>query len=284
MSELKQDMKLTKEIQQLEKNILIEFQRICERHNLRYFAIGGTCIGAIRHSGFIPWDDDIDVAMPYEDYKKFRDEFSKELPEPYEIFDIDNHKSCKHLSLKIHNVETAFIEENFSGCKDRYTGVFVDIMPVYGMPDMDAREEQKFIDHYIHLVRSNRTRRSGLWAQKGCKRKIYWLANAYKRGKYPYNYYSRKIEALLGKNSFGCGEKVIFGWRSDRKRAVFFYEDFRDTIMVPFEDIQIAVPKGYDRYLTMDFGDYMTLPPVEKQVTVHPTALIDLNNSYKKIG
>lgn len=80
-----EDMTLTRRIQLKELEILKVFQNICRRHGLRYFAIGGTCLGAVRHKGFIPWDDDIDVAMPYEDYLEFQRIAETDLPDNYGI-------------------------------------------------------------------------------------------------------------------------------------------------------------------------------------------------------
>lgn len=268
-------------IQSEELRILIEFQRICNVLNLRYFAIGGTCLGAIRHKGFIPWDDDIDVAMPYRDYCILREKAKDLLVKPYELVDQRNNKHNSNLYIKIHDTETTFIEDSVVDFKDRYTGVFIDIMPVYGLPDNETAL-QHVLKKYFSLSRKNVVLRLPYSKMETTARRILWILMTPHRIILPYHYYSDKIEQLLSKNDFGNSNKIIFGWRGKKKKIVFDYSFFRNVKEVPFEQTQILIPYDYDGYLKADFGDYMTLPPLEKRVTVHPTAIIDLYNSYKK--
>ena len=122
------------EIQGREYEVLTELKKIFERHGLRYFAVGGTCIGAIRHKGFIPWDDDIDIGMPRKDFELFRTQYYKELPCEYRKVDGDNSLSHNFLFFKVHDSRTTYVEYYAEHTPDRYTGVFVDIMPVDGLP------------------------------------------------------------------------------------------------------------------------------------------------------
>ena len=96
-------------VQEKELAVLKEIIKICKNHNLRYFAIGGTCIGAVRHNGFIPWDDDIDIAMPRDDYEKLRNEFYTELPDHMVKLDYDNSRSYNFQFFKIHD-ETSSVQ------------------------------------------------------------------------------------------------------------------------------------------------------------------------------
>ena len=125
------DGEFRRTLQLAELDILKEFKRICEEHNLRYFAIGGTCLGAVRHQGFIPWDDDIDVAMPYEDYVRFIEIAKPGLRKPYELFDPVDHEVCGCTFLKMHNSNTAFIEKVREAYTDSYFGVFIDIINLF---------------------------------------------------------------------------------------------------------------------------------------------------------
>ena len=105
-----EDMTLTRRIQLKELEILKVFQDICRRHGLRYFAIGGTCLGAVRHKGFIPWDDDIDVAMPYEDYLEFQRIAETDLPESYGILNPHTTKHCRFdYYIKLHDKTTSLM-------------------------------------------------------------------------------------------------------------------------------------------------------------------------------
>ena len=119
--------------------------------------------------------------------------------------------------------------------------------------------------------------------------KTAWILNFWRRLVCPFNYYTEKINHLLGKYPFESSDKIIFGWRRLRNKVVFDYDykcvfdfaDFSDYILMPFEDTHIRVPKGYDSYLTSEFGDYLTLPPEEKRVPIHHVGILDFNKSYK---
>jgi lipopolysaccharide cholinephosphotransferase len=262
-----------------------EFKRICEKYNLRYFAIGGTCIGAIRHAGFIPWDDDMDVAMPYEDYEMFLKVAEHELNQPYYIFNVNQHKHSDFTFFKICDENTTFIEGEIKEYPDRYTGVYLDVMPLCGFPNSSIAQKL-YIDSMLSCFRKNRALRFPLRYMKGNRAKIYWIVNSYKKLIYPYTCYTKKLDKKRQKYSFDTSNNIIFAWRRKRERIVFKYCDFAEYIEKPFEDTTIRVPIGYENYLRKDFGDYMKLPPEEERIAKHH-AIVDLNKSYieyKNIG
>ena len=278
---------LTRRIQLKELEILKVFQDICRKHNLRYFAIGGTCLGAVRHKGFIPWDDDVDVAMPYEDYVKFLELAKTELPEHYAIFD---HLHFKHHWLhyfcKLHDTRTAFIEGVTKRFKDGYLGLFIDIFPVHGFPKNKVMRRLVQIFIFTCRVLNNR-RRFPYHKQSSLARKILWIAALPFKLLVPYYFFSKLNEKIMSRYPFGCSDTVNFPWRRPKLKAkgwysdVFPYEAFKETIDLPFEDTVIAVPKGYDRYLTIEFGDYMTPPTEEAQKRIHSRgAIVDFDRPY----
>ena len=273
--------------QLVELQILKEFKRICAENNLRYFAIGGTCIGAIRHQGFIPWDDDIDVAMPYEDYRKFLSIANNELRSPYELYDPRISEHWRFNFIKVHDTSTTFVEDNCKLYKDRYAGVYIDIMPICGLPkgrigqwlskhDVDWK---LFLNENAHTDASDHPKITG---------KLLFAFIRRHQDSGEFDYYAKLIEKKYGIYKFNHSDRVIFAWRRCRSiinrhwnyESVFYYEDFSDSVEVPFEDTTISVPKGYDRYLRMDFGDYMTLPPEAKQVPHHKIDIYDLEKPY----
>lgn len=272
---------LVKGIQSIDLKILNEFKRICENHNLNYFAIGGTCIGAVRHKGFIPWDDDIDVAMPFQDYLKFKMFAAEELRSPYALYDQHINKHTSHMFLKIHDESTAFVPDNCVHLYDRYMGVSFDIMPIYGLPE-DETIQHKIMNMCKSYRINNRMLRMPISVESSIKMKLYWLFRSPLRIVLPYDYYGKKQEEEFGQYSFDRSDYVLFGWRSIPNRTRFYREDFDDFIEMPFEDTYIRVPKGYDRYLKMDFGNYMELPPVEERKSTHVPGVIDLKVSYKE--
>ena len=281
------DERFRRKLQMTELDILKEFQRICIENDLRYFAIGGTCIGAVRHEGFIPWDDDIDVAMPYEDYVRFMAIAQNGLREPYELFDPAGHEVCGFTFLKMHNSNTAFIEKGRVAYTDSYFGVFIDIMPIYGLP-LDRNLKNEIYKKSSIYIRKNRISRYKFNNTESLKQKLVWLTCLSGRMSGDFSYYLRKLRALGDNCDFEKAKKVLFAWRPiyyNKKityKREFNKEIFRDFCELPFEDTIIRVPIDYDKYLAQDFGDYMKLPPEEKRVTVHPAVVIDLNKSYKE--
>ncbi|MBR0221268.1 MAG: LicD family protein, partial [Synergistaceae bacterium] len=274
---------LTRKMQLVELDIFKAFKAICEKHNLRYFAIGGTCIGAVRHHGFIPWDDDMDVAMPYEDYVKFFEVAGTELPENLKMWDLSSRKHFPLLFSKIYNINTTFIEADNLPYKENYAGVFIDIFPIYGMPSGKLR--QKIFIFIVRMLRKcDLILRFKL--HETFKKKIFLFMLRNK----PFYYFLILTKKFLSKyKHFDSSDKIIFPWRplpgepqGKYYKGVFYYEDFKNFPEVPFEDTTMRVPVGYDRYLTMDFGDYMQLPPEEERISSHSQGgIIDFERSYK---
>ena len=287
-----ESLSLTRKLQLKELEILKVFQDICTRHNLRYFAIGGTCLGAVRHKGFIPWDDDVDFGMPYEDYIQFMKIAENELPENYGLLTHMNsaHHDCHYFS-KIYDKNTAFIENGIESYHDRYCGVWVDIFPIHGAPK--SRAAYNFITALCYLLKKlNNSLRFPFSDRLNIRNNIektLWIFASPLKLILPYYYFTQKEANLSGRYKFGCSDRVIFPFRAIKRNPhgwyprVFYYSDFSRTIDFPFEDTVIPVPCGYDRYLSMEFnGDYMQLPPEEKRHSHHDEdTIIDLERSYK---
>ena len=277
---------LRREVQMMELDILKEFQRICADHDLRYFAIGGTCLGAVRHKGFIPWDDDIDVAMPFEDYSRFQKIAGRELQEPYEIINPVEHRACTFPFIKMYRSDTAFIEKARENRPESYFGIFIDIMPIFGLP-VDKKERDRVYRESSLYIRQNRFNRLSFAETKSVPQKLMWMTCVRGRASGDPCYYLKKLNALGQRCDFDAAQEILFAWRSiyyNKKKTYkrkFDKYVFRDYCELPFEDTVIRVPVEYDSYLTRDFGDYMKLPPEEKRVTVHPAAIIDLHKSCR---
>ena len=121
----------------LQKKILDIFKtvsQLCKKNNIDYYAIGGTCIGAIRHRGFIPWDDDLDIAIPIEQFDRFKSIMNTQLPDNLYLYDCESKKEYRQLFCKVCDKSTTFIEETEKEYPDVYKGVYIDIMPLSGVP------------------------------------------------------------------------------------------------------------------------------------------------------
>lgn len=268
------------ELQKMELEVLKEVIEVIEKHGLRYFAIGGTCLGAIRHHGFIPWDDDIDIAMPREDYELFRTELYKELPEKFQKLDCDNSERNTFLFCKIHDSTTTFVENYAKDSPDRYTGAFIDVYAIDGLP---LNKEQKIIHRsQILLILNTKVRKIPLdYIKEDPLKAIVRKSMSFL---FPYNYFSTRWSNMLRKYPFENSEKVYFSWRhakdalSKGYKVVFPYSYFADHTSVRFEDISIRVPIKYNEYLTDDFGsNYMDIPPEEKRSSGHDVFICDMN-------
>ncbi|MBQ7544220.1 MAG: LicD family protein [Synergistaceae bacterium] len=288
------NLSLTRRIQLKELEILKVFQDICRRHGLRYFAIGGTCLGAVRHKGFIPWDDDVDIGMPYEDYLKFAEIAQKELPSNYALYGHRHPRAFKiAYALRLHDKNTTFFPKECSRVRDYGMGIHIDILVMNGLPAGRFARAVLFAKLKCYRIMNTLMRmqlevsRSPLRA--AAKRLLYFLLAPLRKLK-PYYYFTVKQEELLSKYPFGCSDKMMFAWRDFTRSPegwysmIFHYDDFKDSVEVPFEDTTIAVPCGYDRYLTMDFGDYMKLPPEEKRISggarFNLNMIIDFDKPY----
>lgn len=253
---------------------------ICDKHKIRFFAIGGTSIGAERHNGFIPWDDDLDIAMPNKDFERFIKICEKELPSNLNIFLPKQSKHSQCYWAKIHDINTAFLEKNTYKWDDYKYGVFVDIMPMYGVPN--GKEFLKY-KKTVHLYRLLSTLRRNSLSQLTGKAKF--LAVLFK----PFglffkpNYWFDKLERYQAKYDFDECDKVGYTWWYKlSENTIFERKWFNSYYELPFEDTSIRCCEGNKYCLTRQFGDFMKLPPIESRTSNHDVLVIDLDNSYMK--
>ncbi|MBQ8532589.1 MAG: LicD family protein [Clostridia bacterium] len=251
------------------------FDRFCTEHSLTYFLCGGCCIGSIRNGGFIPWDDDVDVFMPRADYEKLKQLWRD--TEEYSIQYPTREICTENQFLTICANNTTFIK-TYQMNLDINHGLVLDVLPLDGCPTGIKRKIQK------------------LWAL---------LYSLFIVGKAPENH--GKAVYLLGKIALGLVKPKSWRyhmWRlCERKMSKYPIEKcdyitelcsgphymqneypkelFEKSIRVDFEGYKLPIPVGYDGYLRMAFGDYMQLPPKEKQVCHHEFEVMDMDNSYK---
>lgn len=256
------------------------FKQICKKYKLTYYAIGGTCIGAIRHEGFIPWDDDLDIAMPIEDYLKLREIAKRELNGRYRLYDYMDEKNNKFNFLKIHDISTTFVEKEEYNYPQKYKGVFIDIMPIAGIPK-NKLLQKIYLNKLLLLTKLDLNNRTPLKDKRTFISKLQWIMIK-PLISFKYDFYTKIIEKNWKKYKISQKNDILFAWRIPLNKPysnVFPYEYFSKAIDVKFEDTTIAVPIEYDKYLKRDFGNYMELPPAEKRIT-HKPAILDLDRSF----
>lgn len=271
------------ELQKCLLDILKEFIRVCDENNLTYFVVGGTCLGAVRHQGFIPWDDDIDVAMPRSDYEKFlklQDKFDKK-------YFIQTYKTDKNFILnhaKVRNSSTTYIEDFYRTMNINH-GVWIDVFPLDGI-SKKMKKPSSFA-HRIRYVWWN----TYMMYLPALKRKVhrrtffkdvslsivgilfFWLNFLNLRNRWAEAYMKRipYDKAVMVGNLVG----------TNPKKEAMPREVFNKGTKVMFEGIEVNAPEKYDEYLTFLFNDYMKLPPIEKQVGHHHNKGYSLTQSYK---
>lgn len=240
---IKADMK---KVWHIQMSILREVLAICDRHGLRIFADGGTLIGAIRHNGYIPWDDDIDMGMPREDYDRFCEIAPKELHEPYHVCSVENDRYYTERFIKVVDSSTKAIPIGEKATPHNTLGIFVDIFPYDSMPNTPR--------HIARLVRKARRKQTML-------KIAFKLLNRLPRWMYDSMRFDRKIfrdyEKLL--RSFAKPENRYMTKVALHLKEYLYDRQWLENIeWVDFEDIKMPVPKGYDDILTLNYGDYMT--------------------------
>lgn len=260
--------KLTlEEIKAMLLEMLDDIAEVCKENNLRFFLSGGTLLGAVRHQGFIPWDDDIDLHMPRPDYEKFI-EIYKSQSRKYKLYAPIFDEKYRYPFTKLINPKTLLIEKEANCGVDM--GVFVDIFPLDGMGDSieSAKKVMQKIKWpiYLNLGLSVKKHRKNVSLLKNILVSGCFVLAVLSGGN---NKIVRKIDKIAKTYSFEnskyAGEFVDeIGDRRINERK--FYDE---TVYLDFEGRKCPAPFKYHEILTNFYGDYMKLPPVEKRVLVH---------------
>ena len=259
MRELKLD-----EMKKIQIEILDVIDRFCKEHEIHYWIDCGTLLGAIRHKGYIPWDDDIDIGMLREDYDKFRLFFNQENTR-YKFECIENNKNFYFAFGKVMDTNTELYEpDRKTGVK---TGVYVDVFVYDNAPDDEKKCEKMFKkrDLYVKL------RYAQLYPQafdhSSWKKRIMRIfLNLYLKI-LPKNYYTKKI--IKNSKKYRKMETVRVGNFTGITKFMGSKRIFDEFVEVEFEGKHYPAPIGYDEWLRNTYGDYMQLPPVEKRVSNH---------------
>lgn len=256
------------EVQQKILDIFIEIDKICVKHNLRYYAIGGTCLGTVRHQGFIPWDDDLDIAMPDKDFELFMDIAPKELPDNFKL--INSKTLCERglFFAKVHDINTTFIENYQNGIASNYSGIYLDIMPMSGMPSSKALRTV-FCNFIVLLFCINEKKQRPFGIPRTLAGKVLWIITKPVNCLVPRDFYINLWKKLTSKYKFDDSQYTGYVWsRMLRKMNLIFKKTwFDDYVLLPFETTSIRCPRNWNTYLSCQFGDYMKLPPIEEQAS-----------------
>ena len=264
MSE-KQEMTI-EEIRQKQMAITDYIDSVCEKAGLRYSLSYGTLLGAVRHKGFIPWDDDLDVMMVRKDYEAFISAVKADNNPNFRILYQEN---TWFPWVKIIAADTYIIERDDYHIKDY--GVWVDVFPYDEVPDPDTKEAERFHKKYNTLLRMAKIRALGY---ENVKRRssvsaFLFVITHTLLLPLPYNYLGKKVDKLAQKyNGKNTGFIAYSGSETVKQKSIR-PEVFEGTVRLPFEDRQYACISRFDEYLTSIYGNYMTPPSKENQTTDH---------------
>ncbi len=262
------------EVQSCQLEILKSVDTICKKHKLPYFAIGGTLLGAVRHKGFIPWDDDIDIGLSRENFEKFCEIADNELPPHYRLLYNTNPKNGL-LYAKVHDIRTTFVEAAEIHNPARYKGIFIDVFPYDGMPNSERGREKynSKVRNYVRAMTAHRLLEIKGRKHLTLKEKLVTIL--------PYSFYYKGWNRTVRKYKFEASEYTTFTWCAVPQKLTVLTKYFKELSTHDFEGFDLPGSADYDGYLSAQFGNYMQLPPEDKR-QVHSTGgIVDVNKSFK---
>lgn len=266
----------TYDIKTLQSALLESFKEmdsVFRQHNLRYFLVSGTMLGAVRHKGFIPWDDDIDIAMPRKDYELLLKNHKEWLPAHLEFICGEEDSNYPLPYGKIQDARTTVIEKTY---RDYVGGIFVDIFPLDGVPNPGT------FAHWMHFARFR------FW------RKIIYFVyrDPFKHGKSLNSIVPLLCQKLIGKERAQRKIRQVL-MESDYEKSAYVSEHYCRNIftikkevfgtptLYDYEDTSLYGVEQADKYLTIEYGNYMQLPPENKRQQ-HNFHFLNLNMPYRE--
>lgn len=254
-------------------DILCAIDQVCQRHKIKYWLAWGSLLGAVRHHGFIPWDDDLDIWMPRKDYRRFREIAEKEMPSYFRTIDLYNTKEYILRFMKVQETRRDIYESVSAMSKiENAHGFYVDIFPLDGRPEPWFRQwilsirlffARQYLIEYCY-------RKGGNSAKKLVSRLIGSIAKLFLTDVKTEHQLMKKVERWTSAYDFWSSRHVGFVGPLQLIGKWFFSVDwFQETKMVQFEGYQFPVPGGYDGILSKLYGDYMQLPPENQRVSGH---------------
>lgn len=251
------------DVKGLSLQILHEVDGFCSQHNIKYSLAYGTLLGAVRHKGFIPWDDDVDIMMSRPDYEKFVSEYPHDDESQFSVASFETDKDFHYALAKI--VCNATVNDELG--YDKY-GFGIDLFPIDKIPincqDAVRLLKQQHRSWNLFMIKAMKwdTKRGLLKNLLMCIAKVICVF-------VPYSYIHRTMSNRVNKYKQLTGYKMGCLFSPYGEREIMNKNIYEQIVALPFENDQYSCIKEYDRYLTNIYGDYMKLPPEEKRVSTH---------------
>lgn len=268
-----------KDLQKLNLEILRIFDAFCVEHNIKYTFCGGCCIGTLRHEGFIPWDDDVDVHMFREDYERFYTLWKEHGSERFELMRTNEKQYFDTMLTQISDINSTFIKLNQVD-KDIPHGVRLEIIPLDGAPSSKYKRKVQMVWALIfNLFNRGFVPENRGGAVSFVSRIILGIFNTPKKRVKIWKFAEKQMTKYPISESSYVSELFV---TSKYMKIMYPKEIFMGDRRENFEGEKYPIPKLAEQYLKMAFGDYMKLPPLEEQIPKHDTNYIDLKTSYKQ--
>lgn len=257
------------QIKKLQVRMANEVKKICEKYELTYFLDGGSMLGAVRHKGFIPWDDDLDIGLPREDYYKFLEVAPKELGEEYFLDNFYTNPENGLVFSKIRLLGTEFVELKCNH-NAKHNEIFVDIFAYYDVSD--NKIIRKIEGLIMSLLSQALMSKSGykVWAGDGVLKRIKFIPTDILGILLTKKRMHKCINYFFNKHRDTKVWSIHAGTEYGRYISKNVFDKYIDT---SFEDSVFKIPEKFDEFLEITYGDYMKLPPEDKRVTHRPCKL-----------
>lgn len=257
-------------------DLLLELDRICKKHGLKYYLWAGSLLGAVRHQGFIPWDDDMDVAMLREDYEKLK-EVAYEFEHPYFLQYPHTDPEAGYSHIKIRNSNTTAFNKLFS-YRNYNFGIYLDIFPIDNYHEEGQRERFDRIEA-INVENSLYMKMKSPYAND-------WDKYRFERhsGKSVIENFDEieRISTMYRYEPSDKGIKLSGPAIKNMDRVTWPYDQITQSVELPFEGFLFSCPSGWDEYLRKSYGDYMQFPPIEKRSNKHAHTITEPDVPYKE--
>ncbi len=248
------------EVHRILLDIAKAFVAVCDKHHIPYFMIGGTMLGAVRHKGFIPWDDDMDFAIPRKYYQQAIDVLKKELPAPYRCCTYKDNLAVRFCFFKVEDSSTILFDRTVPLPQEQHLGLNIDVFP---LDQIDFKDKKvKKIMRYRKLNRLLFVDNPNSKIKQGLRKVLRIIIPI------PRNYILNKEDKMLSRCDSTTMLSNVFGRWKDREFIPV--EWYGDDVYYQFEDTSFRGIKEYDKYLSRMYDDYRQLPPENKRF-VHVT-------------
>ena len=254
-------------------DLVVEFDKVCKKHNLTYYLDGGSLLGAVRHNGFIPWDDDIDVTMPREDYEKFL-RLGNEFECPYFLQTPYSDSGYYYSFARVRNSNTTALNQMFK-YQGFNQGVWISVFPLDKFP-LDKGEELYMKIRELALENSTFMRMKNPYLSEADRKRVKEYS-----GRNPLITYEEIQKLASQYNNLETdywGTIIITAVNYNRKTLL--RKSYEKMVYHKFENLLLPIPSGYDDVLSTEYGNYMELPPISERCAHSEEIHFDVNRSY----